>query len=631
MTVAEELLNDLRAFIVRYVWFPSEHHAAVVALWIAHTWTVTAFYTTPRLILDSAEPGSGKTRVLELLALLCQRAKLTLSTTTAALYRRIAAASDEDLAPPTILQDESDAVFGKMTSPQTEELRALYNSGYKRGATVDRCEGDAKKMRVREFPVFAPVALAGLAGKMPDTITSRAVTLHMRRRRPADSVAEYRERDAKLHATPLCDRLELWATQATNVLAELRPAMPDGVADRPAEVWEPLLAIAEHAGGHWPDTARAACRYFVVESASEDEKLSLGVRLLRDIKTVFETKNTAAMWTNDLLNELKRDDESEWRDLWGKPLDARRLAKELKRYGIQSAKIREGIATANGYKVDGPSGLAQAWQHWLPTAVSGTSGTSGTHAADQGKECSGNVPDQSGTGTQRNALTSNVPVVPDVPDKSRPELSSRWKLCRHCGETLQYDDDKRTGWHSDKTACVKAQQTNQRAQLTVVGGGQTPRTYSKSDGKLSCRDWLSRRLGDLVASGVPYLESNVAYADAAAEGYSKTNMANAVYVLKLAGRIRTAGKTGRTERWCIDPAIEVTYRTVEQTVDDYLDALASDVPVVDPDHFYAAMARADIDRDTARKTMTRSNRIQIEQISGTEWNWRIVRADGESA
>jgi hypothetical protein len=123
---------------------------------------------TPRLVLDSPEPASGKTRVLEILALLCRGAKLTLSTTTAALYRRIAAADDE---PPTILQDEADAVFGRTTNPQAEDLRALFNSGYKRGATVDRCEGDSKNMRVREFPVFAPVALAGLAGKMPATIT----------------------------------------------------------------------------------------------------------------------------------------------------------------------------------------------------------------------------------------------------------------------------------------------------------------------------------------------------------------------------------------------------------------------------------------------------------------------------
>jgi hypothetical protein len=161
-----ELLAEIERFAGRFLAFPSTHCLVVVVLWIVHTWALSAFYVTPRLVLDSPEPGSGKTRVLEILALLCRGAKLTLSTTTAALYRRIAAADDE---PPTILQDEADAVFGRTTAPQAEDLRALFNSGYKRGATVDRCEGDSKNMRVREFPVFAPVALAGLAGKMPAT------------------------------------------------------------------------------------------------------------------------------------------------------------------------------------------------------------------------------------------------------------------------------------------------------------------------------------------------------------------------------------------------------------------------------------------------------------------------------
>jgi hypothetical protein len=129
-----ELLGDIEAFAGRFLAFPSAHHLVTLTLWIVHTWAVNAFYVTPRLVLDSPEPGSGKTRVLEVLALLCRAAKLTLSTTTAALYRRIAAAGEQ---PPTVLQDESDRMFSSKT-PQAEDLAALYNSGYKRGATVDR-------------------------------------------------------------------------------------------------------------------------------------------------------------------------------------------------------------------------------------------------------------------------------------------------------------------------------------------------------------------------------------------------------------------------------------------------------------------------------------------------------------
>jgi hypothetical protein len=357
-----QLLADVETYAGKFLAFPNKHCLTVLVLWIAHTWALSAFYVTPRLVLDSPEPGSGKTRVLEILALLCRGAKLTLSTTTAALYRRIAAAGEH---PPTILQDEADAVFTGKGTPQAEELRALYNSGYRRGATVDRCEGDAKNMVVREFPVFAPVALAGLAGKMPRTILDRAVALHMRRRAPDERVADFRERDAKVEAEPLRTRLEKWATLNLKTLEAARPKMPDGVRDRPAEVWEALLAVADQAGGDWPDRARMACRHFVLHS--DPDELSFGARLLRDVRTAFGEHDR--MFSADLVAALVANEEWEWADLWGKPLDQRRLAKELKRYGVVSDKLRIGDVQARGYAAEGDSGLGQAWQRYLHSDI----------------------------------------------------------------------------------------------------------------------------------------------------------------------------------------------------------------------------------------------------------------------
>lgn len=353
-----ELLDDIEAFARRFLAFPTAHCLVVLVLWAVHTWAVGAFYVTPRLVLDSPEPGSGKTRVLEVLALLCHAAKLTLSTTTAALYRRIAAAGDK---PPTVLQDEADRVFSSKT-PQSEDLVALYNSGYKRGATVDRCEGDTKNMRVVEFPVFAPVALAGLAGKMPATILDRAVSMHMRRRAPDEQIDEFRERDARIDAAPLRDRIEAWALANFQELSAARPKMPEGVRDRPAEVWEALLATADIAGGQWPARAREACRHFVLDGDPQD-KISMGLRLLRDLQTVFADEDR--MFSSDIVSALTSDSEAEWCDLWGKPLDQRRLAKELKRYGVESQEVRIGAVNRKGYVVAGDTGLAQAWHRYL--------------------------------------------------------------------------------------------------------------------------------------------------------------------------------------------------------------------------------------------------------------------------
>ena len=58
--------------------------------------------------------------------------------------------------------------------------------------------------------------------------------------------------------------------------------MPDGVEDRDADVWEPLLAVADLAGGHWPNTARVAAVTVVTEAKTATP--SIGVLLLRDIE-----------------------------------------------------------------------------------------------------------------------------------------------------------------------------------------------------------------------------------------------------------------------------------------------------------------------------------------------------------
>ena len=51
------LLSDVERFAGRFLAFATTHHLVVVVLWIVHTWAVNAFYVTPRLILDSPEPG----------------------------------------------------------------------------------------------------------------------------------------------------------------------------------------------------------------------------------------------------------------------------------------------------------------------------------------------------------------------------------------------------------------------------------------------------------------------------------------------------------------------------------------------------------------------------------------------
>ena len=80
-----------------------------------------------------------------------------MNVTPAYLFRKC---GSED-GPPTILFDEIDTVFGAKAR-EHEELRALLNSGHRRGAKAGRCVVRGKIVETEEISSYGAVALAGL-------------------------------------------------------------------------------------------------------------------------------------------------------------------------------------------------------------------------------------------------------------------------------------------------------------------------------------------------------------------------------------------------------------------------------------------------------------------------------------
>ncbi len=154
--------------------------------------------------------------------------------------------------------------------------------------------------------------------------------------------------------------------------------MPDGVEDRAADVWEPLLAVADAAGGDWPERARVAAVTLVTQASERTP--TLGIRLLEDMRTVFTDTSNEHLFTEDLINRLIDIDESPWGDLRGKALDARGLARRLKPYEVTPKLLRIGEQVARGYSV---TDLRDAWSRYLPPP-SDNSVTSVTSVADPG-------------------------------------------------------------------------------------------------------------------------------------------------------------------------------------------------------------------------------------------------------
>lgn len=352
-TNGAELLDDVRAFIGRFVAFPSDAALVAVTLWAGMTYMVEHLHATPRLALLSPEPGSGKTRVLEVLALLVRLPMLALNASPAAIFRTLA------LEPRTLLFDEVDAIWSKRgkDGDSNEDLRALLNSGYRRGATIPRCVGP--RHEVQNFAVYAAAALAGL-GDLPDTLMSRSIIIRMRRRLRSERVESFRLRVHEPQAQPLAERLKAWGEAVGPQVGAAWPNLPPGVEDRAAELWEPLIAVADAAGGHWGETVRAACTELL--KVAEERDVSLGVRLLIDLRTVFG--EAEAMTTTAVLEELQRLDEAPWGDLYGKPLQARNLARMLKQYEVKSTKVKVDGRALQGYRRED---LWEAWERYAPS------------------------------------------------------------------------------------------------------------------------------------------------------------------------------------------------------------------------------------------------------------------------
>jgi hypothetical protein len=354
LSYGARILDDVEEFIGRFVTYPSAEARRAHVLWIAHTHAMDSWESTPRIAFLSPEKGSGKTRALEVSTALVPRPVEAVNVTSAYLFRKVA---DPD-GRPTVLFDEIDTVFGPKAKRDNEEIRGLLNAGHRRGAVAGRCVIRGKTIETEELEAYCAVALAGI-GDLPDTILGRSVIIRMRRRGPGEKVEPWRHRIHTPEAEPLRERLAAWTASIADELRDAYPVMPEGIADRDADVWESMLAIADAAGGDWPEKARVTAVTLV--TLSRDNTPSLGVRLLSDLREVFGFAD--AMPTAAIISALCALPESTWNDFGGKSITDRLLATKLRGYGVKPKVVRLGDSTHRGYT---RADLADPWARYLP-------------------------------------------------------------------------------------------------------------------------------------------------------------------------------------------------------------------------------------------------------------------------
>jgi Protein of unknown function (DUF3631) len=335
------LLASVSRRIRRHI-VASEHLFTAAALWTGFAWTHDAYAHSPLLLATSKEPNSGKTTLIELLKLLVPRGLSAVDMTAPTLFRFI------EKFNPTFVCDEADTLFR-----EKEQLRSLFNSGWTRGSGVPRINPDTLEPEI--FPTFAPKIIGMKGLRLPDATLSRAIVLEMQRKLPGEVVEDFEHLD-DAELLMLRGQFARWAADNTTSLRQAKPAVPEGFYNRLACNWRPLLAVADRAGGDWPELARKAA-----EALTGKDPGTVYAETLAAIRAILG--DNERMFSEDIVRELHAIEGGPWAE-WGKngkPISQNALARLLK--PITPEQMRIGAETKRGYE---RSQFRDAFARYLP-------------------------------------------------------------------------------------------------------------------------------------------------------------------------------------------------------------------------------------------------------------------------
>ena len=362
------LLTDLAKAFERFLTLPP-HASTALALWVLHTYTHEAAFFSPVIAITSPIKGCGKTSVLIVLGSLVHRRQFASNLTSAVLFRLV------DRFQPTLLIDEADTFL-----PENDQLRGLLNSGHtKATAWLIRNVGD--DYDPRKFHTWCPKAIASI-GRLPGTLEDRSIQIKMRRQCAGD--ATYRAERLRIdhidgwHLT-LRQRAARWAEDHLDMLRQADPAVPRALADRQADCWRPLLAIADASGGEWPERARKAAEALSGEAFNDDQEP--GVELLRDLIALLHPADestppvlcadaSGVVPTADIVKALADLPDRPWATWRGeKPITPFALSRLLRPLNIYPAGvIRSGDQLVRGYRREA---FEDAFTRYLPFQLIG--------------------------------------------------------------------------------------------------------------------------------------------------------------------------------------------------------------------------------------------------------------------
>jgi hypothetical protein len=352
-TVADRVRHHLG----RYLSPASDEDLDVLTLWALHTHLPDVLYTTPRLLITSPMPGSGKTTVLEHLERLAPYALQMSSVSSSALIPRVIAAQ-----PTVLLIDEAEKALSP-NRPGIEDVLGVLNSGYKVGGTrpvlVPVKDGG---WAADALPTFAPVAMAGNAPDLPEDTMQRSITVTMFPAAEGDvEESDWELIEAGVH--DLREAIAQWAQQVRDEVKRTRPEVPKGCIGRIKERWLPLKRVAVFCGGDWAARVDQMIMHDLDQIARDREEglttVKPHIHLIRDLHGIYQEDGRDFIPTRQLVADLIDNHPERWSasSSFNKDLTVQRLGRMLvKNFTIRSEKNEQDL---RGYY---RSQFARAWR-----------------------------------------------------------------------------------------------------------------------------------------------------------------------------------------------------------------------------------------------------------------------------
>lgn len=295
-------LNAVRAFIATLFWGPEEYIDAM-ALILGVNHVIDAFESWPYVLVTSDQPKVGKSTLSrDIPSLLASNWwRVSRNTTIDALRNKFL----ERDPPDTIGGDDIGKIFGEGgTRGTTTPLYQMAIDGYVKGATVSVSRNGV----TRDLPCGAMWFMNGLHNAVPADLATRAIHFTLKPKPAHIQVRSALSEGVKREAEPLKAELHRWANSSKRQMKQYMQShvfrVHELLTDRTMQLWGPLFAVADAAGGAWPARCLNA---FLVMALDEGEKpvLQRDEEALMDTAKIIVATGVDRVFTAELIPALR--------------------------------------------------------------------------------------------------------------------------------------------------------------------------------------------------------------------------------------------------------------------------------------------------------------------------------------